>query len=506
MMKKDTKTPFFLKENNCVDGKHYYALVEAEIVKVYDKDNKEFFIVKDNSEVKARASVGAAESIITYSSDEYTNGVKVSVDDNTLDLLQGSTDDKFNQGNNRELRTSAFAVVTDDSPLYRRFNNVALGESATDACDILAFVESVRGEYLMDEWNKNLQDKVVNYAGIWNKDKANGKLFFHIDTAWVNRGAGNIKPQYLISAAHVDVPGTPGVPCTYAHNHYDNAGNKVDAAHCSHATPAHAGYHYGKYLVNFSDSAKVYDERKVANPYKLSTNSSVNSSYTRVGFVEGIRVADTLWILPAQYRSVANDKVNFATLQAYNDSVVAKGLPAIKNLLTEDVHKNYVWSFRYVHPEKANNVTEEGLENSFLFESNIWPNSATTVNESIAPTEKAAWLKIQNGCVVLTDDKSTFANAKTGGDGALVFNVENKENDQLATDNETITTSEVTVIAGNGNVQVVGAEGKKVVITNILGQTVANTVITSDNATIAAPQGVVVVAVEGEEAVKAIVK
>ena len=106
----------------------------------------------------------------------------------------------------------------------------------------------------------------------------------------------------------------------------------------------------------------------------------------------------------------------------------------------------------------------------------------------------------------MTHDKSTFANAKTGGDGALVFNVENKENDQLATDNETITTSEVTVIAGNGNVQVVGAEGKKVVITNILGQTVANTVITSDNATIAAPQGVVVVAVEGEEAVKAIVK
>lgn len=96
MRKNDTKTPFFqLKENNCVDGKHYYALVEAEIVKVYDKDNKEFFIVKDNSEVKARASVGAAESIITYSSDEYTNGVKVSVDDNTLDLLQGSTDDKF---------------------------------------------------------------------------------------------------------------------------------------------------------------------------------------------------------------------------------------------------------------------------------------------------------------------------------------------------------------------------------------------------------------------------
>ena len=74
------------------------------------------------------------------------------------------------------------------------------------------------------------------------------------------------------------------------------------------------------------------------------------------------------------------------------------------------------------------------------------------------------------------------------------------------TDNEEIATSEVTVIAQDGAVRIANAEGKKVVITNILGQTVANTVITSDNATIAAPQGVVVVAVEGEEAVKAIVK
>ncbi|WP_293667395.1 DUF6383 domain-containing protein [uncultured Parabacteroides sp.] len=66
--------------------------------------------------------------------------------------------------------------------------------------------------------------------------------------------------------------------------------------------------------------------------------------------------------------------------------------------------------------------------------------------------------------------------------------------------------SEVKVIAADGGVQIVGAAGKKVVITNILGQTIANTVITSSDATIAAPAGVVVVAVEGEEAVKAIVK
>lgn len=74
------------------------------------------------------------------------------------------------------------------------------------------------------------------------------------------------------------------------------------------------------------------------------------------------------------------------------------------------------------------------------------------------------------------------------------------------TANEGVEVSEVKVIAGEGQVTITNAAGKKVVISNILGQVVANTVIASDNATIAAPAGVVVVAVEGEEAVKAIVK
>ena len=66
--------------------------------------------------------------------------------------------------------------------------------------------------------------------------------------------------------------------------------------------------------------------------------------------------------------------------------------------------------------------------------------------------------------------------------------------------------SEVKVIATEGGVQIVGAEGKKVVVSNILGQVIANTVLSSSDATIAAPAGVVVVAIEGEDAVKAIVK
>lgn len=90
-----------------------------------------------------------------------------------------------------------------------------------------------------------------------------------------------------------------------------------------------------------------------------------------------------------------------------------------------------------------------------------------------------------------------------GRKDALKVTIESQE---APTANEGVEVSEVKVIAGEGNLTIAGAQGKKVVISNILGQVVANTVIASDNAVIAAPAGVVVVAVEGEAAVKAIVK
>ena len=392
-----------------------------------------------------------------------------------------------------ETRTSVFAIAKSDAPLYRRFNNTALGESATDGRDSLRFFENVRKEYLMDENNREggLMDANVNYVGMWTANKATG-LAFQIDTAVINRDNGDIKPQYLLSVAHNDFAGTDTIPCTEADGtHRDENGNLVDANHCIHAIPGKAAFERGKYVVSFADSA-------AANGYK-KPYTDVTAGYVRVGFVEAIKQADTLWVLTDEFKALANDKIDFARLQAVNDSLVAAGATKIKNVLTGVNHKNYTWSFRYVNPEAAGNVEEEGNANKFLFESNNYD------GEKIAP-ENGSWLKIQNGCVVLTKNPSYFSNAKTGGDGALIFNVENKEDDQLATDNEEIATSEVTVIAQQGAVRVANAAGKKVVVSNILGQTVANTVITSDNAVIAAPQGVVVVAVEGEEAVKAIVK
>ena len=575
-MMKTYPTDYFLKENNDIEGKEYYTLVEANLrntsmtqaqaqawypewckgmavadamtieeqytpeggsatyvtvggtsylaypgssdivaVAMYDKDGQR--LVDDNSKVDyytyqnvngkiALKKVGAAQ----YASRNYAS-VKVSVDDNTLDLTRGSLDDKFYS--NQEIRTSAFAVAMDDSPLYRRFNNAALGENVNDGPDSLTFVESVRNEYLMDEWNPNLTTETVDYAGIWNKDKAEGKLAFRIDTAWLNRGLGNIKPQYLISVARDDQEGVETVPCTEAGPHVDANGNiTTDPSKCVHAQHGRAGFAYGKYLVNFSDSAQAFIDREAkVNPYMFTTNSSANSSYTRVGFVKAIHAGDSLFVLTNGFENVEPAKLDTATIIANYKKV------KLENFIVDlvgDKHKNVTWSFRYINPDKAGAVTEEGAENAFLFESNVYgekDQNYRTVNgdadRAIAPTYAAAWLKMHNGCLVLTDINSQFSSAKTNGDGALIFNVAQKDEEDMVTSNDNINNVEgVSVVAGNGTVTIQGAAGKSVVISNILGKVVAEAVLTSDNATITVPAGIVAVAVDGEEAVKVVVK
>ena len=527
-------TPFFIKENNCIDGKHYYSLIEANVVwGAENQDGKNFRPFVADGDVNEYYEYDSSldsyyPKVGSWGTTDYASGVKVSVDDNTLDLVNGDINDKFIDGM-YENRTSAFAVEIDDSPLYRRFNNENLGEK--EGTLNLSFVEKIRGEYLMDEWNSKLQDKTVDYAGIWNKDKAEGKLAFVVDTAWVKRGLGYIKPQYLISVARNDQEGTPGVPCTYEHNHYDNAGNKVDAAHCSHATKGHDGFRYGKYLVSFGDSA-INNRDKSNNLF--TPYMDVNNGYTRVGFVEAIHYGDSLIILTGEYEKADPAKLDVEEIiAAYKE---AKTENLIVDLIGDN-HKNVTWSFRYVTPSNdAVKATEEGTANEFLFESNIYEENGystlytqrvdnsdsksaivsvsgkatkgftKTVGGSIAPAH-AAWLKMQNGCLVLTRGDSKFEAAKTGSDGALIFNAYPKtEEDDMVTSNDEISAEGIAIVAGNGTVTIQGAAGKSVVITNILGKVVAETVLTSDNATIAVPAGVVAVAVDGEEAVKAIVK
>ena len=472
---------YYFKENNQIDGKCYHAVIA--VTKEAGK-----YVMKLTS---TKAGVSDYDGAATLKAQ----------------MLN-------------ETRTSAFYIAPDETPLYRQFNNALLGENVDNSADSLMFKETIRGEYLMDEHNGNLLNKDVDYAGIWGEAKADGKLAFRIDTAWLTRGAGKVKPQYLVSAYRELIEGEKIIPCTETGKHITADGQVTDDPYqCVHAihvkTPA---FIYGKYLVNYSDSAAAVADRKEAlNPYLFNTKAVSNSSYTRVGFVPAVQYGDTLFVLTGKYKGMTADQLKNEGIEAISADY-HKNYAKFINVLTGDKHKNVTWSFRYVNPDKAALAYvdgEEGANNSFLIESNVYGATdnqyqtvAGDVASAIAPTKKAAWLKMHNGCLVLTDASSRFDAAKTGGDGALVFNAYPKTDaDDMVTSNDNINNVEgVSVVAGNGTVTVQGAAGKSVVITNILGKVVAETVLTSDNATIAVPAGIVAVAVDGEEAVKTIVK
>ena len=460
-LKTEAPMPFFLKENNEVEGGAcYYTLIPAELAVVKNGDYLKL-VVKDedykpaiitaftDADQKATSTEGTNNSTATS---EYAT-VKVSVDNNTLALVNGV----INDGSANEVANSAFAVVMDNTPLYRRFNDATVGENTDDTPNVLKFfrVNSTAKEYLYEDANSKYSEGLgVNFLGVEGKGDAKNAAMY-VDTAYVNRGTK--MPQYLLVLNPTIVKAdTVWCNATSTHTHATLA----DSLACPHTTITRGSVE-GRFLINLQDSADA-----VTTPY--ANKYLWNTKYTRLGFVEGKHIGDTLFIAKA----------------AKLDTI----------LLNNNKHKNVVFSFRFLKNDS----------NDFLIESETQKDGANIKNSnldvvSIAP-QKGGWVKIQNGVPVIAN----YQSYSEAGLDAEVFNVETTN--EAPTANDAISTSEISIIAGNGAVTITGAQGKKVTISNVLGQTITNTVLSSDNATISAPAGIVVVAVEGEAAVKAIVK
>lgn len=135
--------------------------------------------------------------------------------------------------------------------------------------------------------------------------------------------------------------------------------------------------------------------------------------------------------------------------------------------------------------------------------------TSIAVHNLIPQTAYTARVRAFNECVggeemIPSEDFYDFATSKTAtSTGDIYFDEAEKHN---PVSNESINTTDVTVLGGQGKVTILNAANKKVVISNVLGQTVANTTITSDNVTFNAPAGIVVVALEDGTIVKAVVK
>ena len=398
--------------------------------------------------------------------------------------------------NTQEDNIDAFALTTNNRPLYRSIEG-----------NTVSFFRTVGGvdQKLFEDATNQTGASVVKegfgYLGLAQEQMTtNGTEAWTVD-AWVTSNAR--MPQYMFALEMDSVK--DGYWCENNTHGYFESKEAADAADENHYV-FYNGYTEGRFLVNLADSVV-----EGSQAYHNADQYTFNGRAVRLGFVEGVH----MYITAAEAEEI-NDflgteikageyfitPINGKTLADLKDE---NGYIIPKELFNEDNVKMNATAEKATHNDWTFSLRlmNDDIENFFI-ESNL--DGVSSIGSMTG-----AWIKIDNNCPVLNyisgNHQTITAEDLTPDnvtDGQLFSLTASNTDDPTA--NDEITASSVTVIAGNGQITINGAAGKKVVVSNILGQVVANTVLTSDNATIAAPQGVVVVAVEGEEAVKAIVK
>ena len=433
-----------------------------EYVKFLSGNNLNYYACNEEGDVRTgfRFALKAKPngySIVTLPARDWTNGsaskAATKLGEKKIDVANSVQWGALKQRGLYEVSDNSIMVVTElGAPEYRKVKK--------DWGDIVKiFREEYPTEVLFEKADvKSVVEKdTLSFLNVNNSVAgANPALF--VDTAYVDRvdadGIANTCYQYLLG---VNVEKKLDTYCPDDAEHNDPEWIKEHGV-CPHAikTPLVKG----RFLINLIDTAYAYKQEHLHNNPYVNMAEAGQDYKAKLSFVEGIHTNDTLYI-------------------------TRKGGEVVKLGMTDPAFNVAKFAFRYVNNEAG----------SFKIQTQYKEYSKTSKEAFDESANDEGYLRWINGTVVVTD---SYLNGET-------FNME-ENYDGEAVANEDITASSISVVATNGAVIIKGAAGKKVAISNVLGQTVANAVLSSDEATISAPAGVVIVAVEGEAAVKAIVK
>lgn len=457
---------FYLKNNNHVGEDHYYSLVNATEVDPIGE-------MKNYNSVDGKLAIEASTFLTK------------------VDNLCGTSSDVFKLSANprplyANLEGDAVIGTTYKDLVNNEKNGLKLGVERTGG---YLFEDKQPAMYYLSHENLNTGSDKNNSFYVDKVAKSNARM-----------------PQYLFAMAADSVP---------AYTYCETAKHGINPG-CDHEV-AYPGYVSGRFLVNLNDSVRQSIDKIVTRDKFMA------EGYVRLAFVEAIHRGDSLYVLKAPYslKSISVKDELDGTSYVLPPYLSADSAGVVYDVIPLDgTHNNAAFSLRYVGDSETD---------GFLLESydyGIKQADGTVKHYSKIGSFEGAWVKLQNGVPVLaqisddadkgnhdTDDSlvgNEFYEKKSWSEllnQAAIFGLsEGTNGGDLDTANDEINVSGVTVIAGNGQVTIMGAAGKQVVVSNILGKVVANQIITSDNATIAVPAGIVAVAVEGEAAVKAIVK
>ncbi|MDD4514959.1 DUF6383 domain-containing protein [Massilibacteroides sp.] len=450
-----------VKDVNLIDNdKNFIALVEevgkpAYYKVVEAKDATKFYLKSDQVQ-------GETEYYVLI--DLQTPSVQAHVEDGTAKLNYTDLDNKPND------RASAFTLSVDPRPKYLSVENGSVVKIYRE--------RGTAKEFLFEDGHNQSKVSTLNesfgYLGVTAEGLIpvgeNSTTAIYLDSV-VNSNPH--MPQYLFVLSPDSVKdgkwhGTKG------YNYLEDA--------CTQCISDYNGYLAGRFLVNLEDSTKT--------TYKFQ-------DYTRFGYVEGVHRVEGdkeyLYIVKAgNTLESLTEKWGVIEPKAFEDSKI------FDKKVLDGSHKNYAFSFRLTE-----DIKEALSENPILLESNG--------PEAKIGGFEGGWLKVHNNVPVVA--KINYSTTGHDDESATISELINQAQvlhvtttDELPVANKDLNVNDVQVIAGQGSVVIYNGANKSVVVTNILGQTIASTVLTSDEVSIVAPKGIVVVAVQGEKAVKAIVK
>ena len=345
-----------------------------------------------------------------------------------------------------EENNSLMQIIPVDRPEYRKL----VSEEGSDVISIYLEENNSQVVYEKKDAKSMVEGDTLSFLNIDNVEQftdINPAIF--ADTAYVNRTVDGVKNtcyQYLL-AVNVEKKLDTFCPEDMSHNDPEWI---AEHGVCPHAiqTP----YVKARYLVNLIDTANIYGKTHLHNnPY--INQSEEGAEFAKLAFVPGFHVGDSLYLVTnadTVIVDLSTPEFNIAKFAFKYDDVNAKSFKI------QTLYKEY-------DPEAAEKdltISQEG------------------------------YLRYVNGCLVVDNGYSR----------GYIFNM-NEDETRVPTANETIESAAdgaVSVVATDGAVIVKGAEGKNVIVSTILGKVVANEVLNSDNETIAAPAGIVVVSVDGE--------
>ena len=145
---------------------------------------------------------------------------------------------------------------------------------------------------------------------------------------------------------------------------------------------------------------------------------------------------------------------------------------------------------KFVTESRIKDITES-TENPALFALEVTESGLYLLENQKEATSAKPYVGIVNNVVVMTEDGVEFSVEAAPAPVA---------NEEIEAPNT------IRVIGGVGEFSIRNAHGKKITVSNILGQTIATRIVSSDYVTVPTTRGVVIVSVDGDQAYKVIVK